>query len=413
MAHNILLISNDININNTLLKKLLLLRDNDSVKISTFENVKLLSSINSDIIIINTIDNEQEEIFKCIDYINEITTKKIFLLLDNIDYKFIFDAYDKGIFDYFSINDESYSISIKIMNCLKFVSMEEINSRNNDYLLSTGAIDFKTGLYTINYIKEIYNSITSNKKYQNGVFAILTLDESIKTKVSTNRLALAIKKNIRRNDLAAIVKGGYFYLFLQNINVENAENIIYKLQTVMGEECKIRAGLANIGIQDFEVLKKAAKDSLNSAILHDQTVMALSSVSDDWLEDDNEKSKQYKLFKVIYENKLKYIIEPVFFKTQKDFSKKLRKTNVTQYVNSVESSFGLKNDNQQSELLIRFDGFSKLNIQIIHSGLNSEENSKYELNLKKLTEKELSKLLKQLYEEFTKSNIRRETLNAE
>ncbi len=413
MAHNILLISNDININNTLLKKLLLLRDNDSVKISTFENVKLLSSINSDIIIINTIDNEQEEIFKCIDYINEITTKKIFLLLDNIDYKFIFDAYDKGIFDYFSINDESYSISIKIMNCLKFVSMEEINSRNNDYLLSTGAIDFKTGLYTINYIKEIYNSITSNKKYQNGVFAILTLDESIKTKVSTNRLALAIKKNIRRNDLAAIVKGGYFYLFLQNINVENAENIIYKLQTVMGEECKIRAGLANIGIQDFEVLKKAAKDSLNSAILHDQTVMALSSVSDDWLEDDNEKSKQYKLFKVIYENKLKYIIEPVFFKTQKDFSKKLRKTNVTQYVNSVESSFGLKNDNQQSELLIRFDGFSKLNIQIIHSGLDSEENSKYELNLKKLTEKELSKLLKQLYEEFTKSNIRRETLNAE
>ena len=413
MAHNILLISNDININNTLLKKLLLLRDNDSVKISTFENVKLLSSINSDIIIINTIDNEQEEIFKCIDYINEITTKKIFLLLDNIDYKFIFDAYDKGIFDYFSINDESYSISIKIMNCLKFVSMEEINSRNNDYLLSTGAIDFKTGLYTINYIKEIYNSITSNKKYQNGVFAILTLDESIKTKVSTNRLALAIKKNIRRNDLAAIVKGGYFYLFLQNINVENAENIIYKLQTVMGEECKIRAGLANIGIQDFEVLKKAAKDSLNSAILHDQTVMALSSVSDDWLEDDNEKSKQYKLFKVIYENKLKYIIEPVFFKTQKDFSKKLRKTNVTQYVNSVESSFGLKNDNQQSELLIRFDGFSKLNIQIMHSGLDSEENSKYELNLKKLTEKELSKLLKQLYEEFTKSNIRRETLNAE
>jgi hypothetical protein len=181
----------------------------------------------------------------------------------------------------------------------------------------------------------------------------------------------------------------------------------------MGEECKIRAGLANIGIQDFEVLKKAAKDSLNSAILHDQTVMALSSVSDDWLEDDNEKSKQYKLFKVIYENKLKYIIEPVFFKTQKDFSKKLRKTNVTQYVNSVESSFGLKNDNQQSELLIRFDGFSKLNIQIIHSGLDSEENSKYELNLKKLTEKELSKLLKQLYEEFTKSNIRRETLNAE
>ena len=84
MAHNILLISNDININNTLLKKLLLLRDNDSVKISTFENVKLLSSINSDIIIINTIDNEQEEIFKCIDYINEITTKKIFLLLDNL-----------------------------------------------------------------------------------------------------------------------------------------------------------------------------------------------------------------------------------------------------------------------------------------------------------------------------------------
>lgn len=414
MAHNILLLSNDININNTLLKKLLLLRENDSVKISSFDNLKQLNYINSDIIIINAINNSKQDILKYIDYINEQTSRKIFLLLDSIDYKFIFDAYDKGIFDYFSINDESYSISIKIMNCLKFISMEEINARNNDYLLSTGAIDFKTGLYTINYIKEIFNSIVSDKKYQNGVFAIITLDESIKTKVSTNRLALAIKKNIRRNDLAVTVKGGYFYLFLQNINVENAENIIYKLQTIMGEECTIRAGLTDICIQDMEALKKSAKDSLNSAILHNQTVMTLSSVNDDWLEDDNGKrSKQYKLFKVLYENKLKYTIEPVFFKAQKEFSKRLKSTSITQYVNSIECSFGLKNENLQSELLIRFDGYSKLNIHIIHSGLDSEENSKYELTLKKLTEKELTKLLKQLYDEHAKGNIKKETLNAE
>ena len=414
MAYNILLISNNSDIDAILLKKILLLRENDSVKSMTYDNMRQLSSISSDIIIINTIDTPQDEVLKCIDFINETTEKKIFLLLNEIDYKFIFDAYDKGIYDYFSINDESYGISIKIMNCLKYIAMEEVNIRNNDYLLNCGAIDYKTGLHTVNYIKEIYNSISSNDKFRNGVFALITLDKDIKTKVSTNRLALSIKKNIRRNDIAVIAKGGYFYLFLQNINIEKAANIIVKLQTVMGEECKIRAGLTNIGIQDFNHVLKYAKDSLNSAILHDQTVMSLSSINDEWLEnEEDKKSKQYKLFKVIYENKIKYIIEPIFFKAQKEFNKRLKNTTITQYINSVESSFGMRNKTQQSELLLRFDGYSKLNIYISHSGLDSAENSKFEISIKKLTEKELTKLLKQLYDEYSSGNIKKETLNAE
>ena len=414
MAYNILLISNDNNINSVLLKKILLLRENDSVKSMPYDNMRQLSSVSSDIVIINTINTPQDEVLKCIDFINETTEKKIFLLLDEIDYKFIFDAYDKGIYDYFSINDESYSISIKIMNCLKYVAIEEVNIRNNDYLLNSGAIDYKTGLYTVNYIKEIYNSISANDKFRNGVFALITLDKSIKTKVSTNRLALAIKKNIRRNDIAVMAKGGYFYLFLQNINIEKASDIIIKLQTVMGDECVIRAGLSNIGIRDFSEVLKSAKDSLNSAILHDQTVISLSSFSDEWLDDaDDKKAKQYKLFKVIYENKIKYIIEPVFFKAQKEFNKRLKNTTITQYINNVESSFGLRSETQQSELLIRFDGFSKLNIVISHNGLESPENTKFEISIKKLTEKELTRLLKQLYDEYSKGNIKKESLNAE
>ena len=211
-----------------------------------------------------------------------------------------------------------------------------------------------------------------------------------------------------------MAKGGYFYLFLQNINIEKASDIIIKLQTVMGEECKIRAGLTNIGIQDFNDVLKFAKDGLNSSILHNQTVMSLSSINDEWLDnEEDKKSKQYKLFKIIYENKLKYTIEPIFFKAQKEFTKRLKNTTITQYINSIESSFGLRGESQQSELLIRFDGFSKLNILISHSGLESPENSKFEMSIKKLTEKELTRLLKQLYDEHSKGNIKKESLNVE
>ena len=104
-----------------------------------------------------------------------------------------------------------------------------------------------------------------------------------------------------------------------------------------------------------------------------------------------------------FTKKLKEVITPVFFRFQKECETKLTNTNVSQYANSIECVFSLKNENIHSELILRYNGFAKIKIEIVHSGLDSAENSKVEMPLSKLTEKELLKLLKQLKDEYKQS----------
>ena len=105
-------------------------------------------------------------------------------------------------------------------------------------------------------------------------------------------------------------------------------------------------------------------------------------------------------------------MEPVFFKTQKEYSKRLKSTSINQYANTMESSFCLMSNEIQSELIVRFNGYSKLDIIITHSGLSSAENTKITLPLNKLTEKELLKLLKQLKDEYIQSFYQRNNSDA-
>ena len=94
------------------------------------------------------------------------------------------------------------------------------------------------------------------------------------------------------------------------------------------------------------------------------------------------------------------VITPIFFRYQKEFETKLTNTKVSQYANNIESVFCLQNENIQSELTIRYNGFAKFKIEILHSDLDSAENSKFEIPLSKLTDKYLISLLKQLKNEY-------------
>ena len=251
--------------------------------------------------------------------------------------------------------------------------------------------------------------MTDNLKIKNGSFSVLTLDESGKTKISTNRLALAIKSTLRQDDIAAIARGGKFYLILPNIDLISTKAVLQKLQDKMGENFKIRAGVSLIGIQSFATLEKLALDGLTSAIQNDVIAVCLEhniDVQNSWLdEDDNEQSnvKSFKLFKNVFNNKMNNVIIPLFFRYKNEFEAKLTNTEVSQYANDIECVFSLKNENLHSELTIRYNGFAKFKIEITHTGLDSAENTKLDVPLSKLTDKFLISLLKQLKNEYKQS----------
>jgi hypothetical protein len=235
------------------------------------------------------------------------------------------------------------------------------------------------------------------------------LDNKIKTKVSSNRLAGAIKNSVRGNDIIATGRNGIFYLILPNIDLFGTKNLIEKIQEKMGDKFPIRAGLSKIGIQSYETICKNATDSLTSAIQNDAPVVCLDdniNLQKNWLDDEDVTvgKKNYKLFKVAFTNKLTSVITPLFFRYQKEYETKLTNTEVSQYTNKVECVFCLKNSSMMSELVVRYNGYAKFYIEINHSGLDTVENYDTEIPLSSMTEKYLTGLLKRLKDEYRESN---------
>lgn len=404
--NNILLISEDENATELILNKLVLLRDNDKItKCNCKETKKALQNSLYCVVLLYADIKEQELIFKTIKTIKETKPdSEIILIPNDINTELILKAYDAGIYDYVPIDAESFDFVIKTINCYKLRTLKNIEQRNEKFLYQQGVIDEKTNLYKCNYLKDIFIDIADDLRIQNGIFAILTLNDKNKTKISTNRLAGIIKTTVRGDDIIATARGGKFYLILPNIDLEGTKKLIQKIQDKMGEEFKIHAGMSKIGIQSFETLDKITQDSLKSAIQNDEMTVSLSEVTgmqNGWLEDEDQpRHKDFKLFKVAFTNKMKNVIEPIFFRFQKECETKLTNTQVSQYANNIESVFSLKNETLHSELVIRFNGYAKFKIEINHSGLDSAENTKLEIPLSQLTDKELTKLLKQLKQEY-------------
>lgn len=404
--NNILLISEDENATELILNKLVLLRDNDKItKCNCKETKKALQNSLYCVVLLYADIKEQESIFKTIKTIKETKPdSEIILIPNDINTGLILKAYDAGIYDYVPIDAESFDFVIKTINCYKLRTLKNIEQRNEKFLYQQGVIDEKTNLYKCNYLKDIFIDIADDLRIQNGIFSILTLNDKNKTKISTNRLAGIIKTTVRGDDIIATARGGKFYLILPNIDLEGTKKLIQKIQDKMGEEFKIHAGMSKIGIQSFETLDKITQDSLKSAIQNDEMTVSLSEVTgmqNGWLEDEDQpRHKDFKLFKVAFTNKMKNVIEPIFFRFQKECETKLTNTQVSQYANNIESVFSLKNETLHSELVIRFNGYAKFKIEINHSGLDSAENTKLEIPLSQLTDKELTKLLKQLKQEY-------------
>lgn len=404
--NNILLISEDENATELILNKLVLLRDNDKItKCNYKETKKALQNSLYCVVLLYADIKEQELLFKTIKTIKETKPdSEIILIPNDVNTELILKAYDAGIYDYVPIDAESFDFVIKTINCYKLRTLKNIEQRNEKFLYQQGVIDEKTNLYKCNYLKDIFIDIADDLRIQNGIFSILTLNDKNKTKISTNRLAGIIKTTVRSDDIIATARGGKFYLILPNIDLEGTKKLIQKIQDKMGEEFKIHAGMSKIGIQSFETLDKITQDSLKSAIQNDEMTVSLSEVTgmqNGWLEDEDQpRHKDFKLFKVAFTNKMKNVIEPIFFRFQKECETKLTNTQVSQYANNIESVFSLKNETLHSELVIRFNGYAKFKIEINHSGLDSAENTKKEFPLSQLTDKELTKLLKQLKQEY-------------
>lgn len=404
MGENILLISEDKSNLESLFSNVSVLRRGEMAGIIPLANVKRAVSDDIRLVLINEKEYFRNEIFKTVEMITRISPETLIIVIQSKnDDIFAGKCYEKGVYDFIHFDSSPVEYNIRILNSLKYLTLKEKFKIISLFLNNTASINAKTGLFTHKSLKENFDYICENPMFKTGSYIVLSIDSAVKTKVSMNRLGLNLKKYLRQTDIIAQGSGKY-YILLPKTSLQGAKTVIEKISDFMGEDIKIHAGISVLGIRSFDELEKDANDSLKSAIVNDELYVSLGENMniDENLVDTPKADKHFKLFQKVFNKKLTELIEPLFFRTEKEFQAKSDDILISQYANKVECVFSIKSGKKQSEFVMRYDGFAKFNFKIIHQGLDTCENSQGEIPLNELNEKLLTKYLHLLYSEFNK-----------
>jgi len=406
---NIILVTNDNNVTQILKPKLVLLREIDTILTTTYSDaVKALRENVPDTILLYCAE-EQEE---CLNLIKTLKTDEltknttILLIVKDYDQDFMLSAYDENITDYLTLKADDAEILMRTIWGLRKNTLVNTVRKQRNLLEQLNIINKETGFYSNNFCEKVFENEFKILKDNDaeGILMIVSPSEEGKTKINPTLLADAIRNYTRNSDVIVHGPLNKFYILLPKTHLQGAFCVWDKIKKAAGDDNSIICGVTNVEDKTFAELKD---DLLNALIEAESTKNDLVIVdnseensSGDWLDKINSTQKNFKLFKQAFNKKLDKVITPVFFQIQKLYEEKLFKTQIEQSSNSTVSSFLLKKLGSESELKITYPGFSKINIDIIHQGLDSPENKRISLDLTELDETRLTKILEDFIQEF-------------
>lgn len=406
---NIILITNDNNVAQILKPQLVLLREIDNISVTKYDNaIQNIKNYLPDTILLHC-SQEKEECINLIKNIKKddvIQNTTILLIVNEYDQDFLLSAYDENIADFLILKIDDTEILMRTMWCLKKNSLSNTVKKQHNLLEQLNVINPKTGFYADQYCETVFNNEfkTIKEKETEGILMVVSPSEESKTKLNPVQLAKAIKSSTRNSDVISHGPANKFYILLSKTNLKGAFCVWDKIKKAVGENYSINAGVSSIEDKTFDDLKNSLLNALIEAEATKTDLVVVNETeeksSEDWLDKIGTTQRNFKLFKQAFTKKLDKVITPVFFQMQKLYEEKLFKTKIEQYSNSTVSSFALKRLDHESELKITYPGFSKINIDIIHQGLDSPENKRISLDLTELDESRLTKILENFIQEF-------------
>lgn len=406
--NSILLISDDEKFAETLKSKLIFLRKGDTVVTSSFDNAEQNLELSmADIVLVheNTSKKSTIELVKRLRHNKNVC---IMLLVNDYDEELVLACYDAGIDDFAMAGAGSIELVIKVVNNIKHNSIKLSAFRNLKILEQLQIIDELTGVYNYNYAQQVIENAINENLFNDGVFAVIAPSENSKSKFSIEKMAEAIKKSIRVDDVVTLGRGAKFYLYLPNTDFNGTLVVISKIKENYGDDFELCAGISGIANKDFKEMEKDALQALSDAMATNAEYVfaqAKEETLDEWLDDTVDKPKNYKIFKQIFNKKLEKVITPVFFRLQKAWEEKLFETEIEQLIGDDMCVFHLKNKKQDSTLRIIYPGFAKIMISITHEGLDSPENKEIQLPLTKISQKELVGIIEDFIKNFKYTSV--------
>ena len=395
---NLLLVSDDENTAKVISEKIVFLRKDDKITISSYnDSLRNIGLTESELILVHKHVSRQ----KTVDLIEKLKNLNLCVLLVANTYseELILACADSGADDFIISSAEPFEFVVRIVNNIKHKTIKSKLDNNIQILTQNKVMD--EGIYNYTSARQVIENVIDNNLIANGIFMAVT--PASKSDFSMEDFIRCIKSSVRSDDIVTKGRGINFYIFMPYTDFNGAVTVLNKIKENL--KFKICAGLADIFKKSFSEFEREALKALaeSSAVSSDFTFA--EEKDDSSFEElyENKNIKDYKLFRNIYNKKLEKVIIPVFYKLQNIYEEKLFETKIEQYANDNLCSFRIINKKKESELTIIYPGFSKVIINITHSGLDTPENRDINLPLPKVTQKELTKIIEDFIKEF-KSN---------
>ena len=396
----ILLVSDEQEIVNEISEKLIFLRNDDDVVISSYDNALLNSNLSSLEVVLVCEDGKNSKTVNLIKELNKKSNLSIILICKTENRDLILSSVDAGIDNYLMMPIEDYELVVRTVNTIKNNSIKNCAARNTKILEQLKVLDESTGLYNYAYSRRLMENVLDLDLVTTGSFMVVAPSQDGKTKFSFEKLAQTVKFSTRSSDVVTLGKGTNIYILMPYTQLNGAIVILNKINEL--SKFKICAGICDITGKSYDDFESAALKVLAEAVATGKDYIFAEdnqdTTLDDWLPDSN--IKGYKLFRQMFNKKLEKVISPVFYRLQKSYEEKIFDTEIFQCVEDDRCEFILRNKKFSSKLRIIFTGFSKIVVSIEHEGLDSPENEEIQLKIADVTQKELVDIVENFIKEF-------------
>ena len=412
MSGNIILISDDKRVEEILKPKIILLREVDEFCTKSYSDTDIGTP---DVILIYcSEDKEQQE--RCLDLIRSLKTNpalyatSIILVVDIFNRGFMMNAYAENINDYLLVNSEKSSVLIKLMWAFRQNSLIKELKKRKEFLTDFGVVDKVSGFYSSKYREKIFNHelnyLNTNRAFNSIV--LIGAGEKAKATFGYDELVSAVKTSVRASDIVFSGLNEKLYILLPDTPIDKACKLFRKIKLKLNFE--VIAAITDISGKSFDIIEKSLLANISKAECEKDKFIIVSDGSTLKNEDDgtwqdwfsHENKTNFKIFKQSYKKKLEKVITPVFYQVQKRYEEKLFEIKIEQTIGESSSKFALIKDEHRSELEVNYNGFSKIHINIVHEGLDSPENQKFDISLPDITEDNITKILEDFIDTYTK-----------
>ena len=418
-SSNILLIADDKTIEEVLSLKLIFLRGIDSYTSITYEEA--YGEIGHPEVILISCDENPENQERCLELIKHIKSNEnllcvsIILVLNKFDKEFLIRAYSEDISDFVLKDAEKGTILIRLMWALRQNTLIKDLKKRQAFLRDFGIVDDKTGFYLAKYREKVFDHEMKFFDLANKETSIMMIGASEEDKKSFDykNIADVLKISLRSSDIIFHGLNEKIYVLLPDTPIGVVENVFKKITKTLINPKSVVGVATTVNGKNFGFIETSLTAHIGKAEYTPDNFLVVKETPADtnvddlegeswqhWINQNLGTQKNFKIFKAAYKKKLKNIIVPVFFHLQKKYEEKYFEVGVNQDIGENSSKFILTKDGNESELQINYNGFTKINVNVVHKGLDSPENQNYEIDLSQITEENVTKIVEDFINTF-------------